>query len=294
MENINEYKICKADSEEWARYHAIYRLTNFNEWMSLSFQSDIDRYAKASFCYWVILDNKRIGGAFIKPNMLKCIFTVPPFNNLGELIKVLTSYAATISDKSNPIVVPDADLNNIDCYDNSGFNLERIDKLMICPTKQFDLALEERYEFMSPEKEHAEEMANLYFQTYSNNKLQYIATQSYEFQVSSVQVFFDHIKSMNVPNEWSTLIYDNETKKFVGACAVGLVNGLPYILDFVVHPDFQRKGLASLMMQKTLNQFFNSYPAIRLNITEGNDAEVFYNKLGFISLARKGYMSRVI
>ncbi|MBL4938528.1 hypothetical protein JK636_22755 [Clostridium sp. YIM B02515] len=201
MEYLNEYKICKADSEEWARYHAIYRLTNFNEWMSLSFQSDIDRYAKTNFCYWVILDNKRIGGAFIKPNMLKCIFTLPPFHNHSQLIKVLTLYAATISDKSNPIVVPDADISNVDYYKNLGFILEKIDKLMICPTNEFDIELEERYKFMFPRREHAEEMANLYFQTYSNNKLHYIATQSYEFQVSSVKVFFDHIKSMNVTNE---------------------------------------------------------------------------------------------
>lgn len=294
MEYLDKYKICKADSEEWARYHAIYRLINFNEWMSLSFQSDIDRYAKTNFCYWVILDNKRIGGAFIKPNILKCIFTIPPFHNHNDIIQVLTRYVTTISDKSNPIVVPDADISNVDYYKNSGFSLERIDKLMICPTNEFDIALEERYKFMFPRREYAEEMANLYFQTYSNNKFQHIATQSYEFQVSSVQVFFDHIKSMNVTNEWSTLVYDNVTKKFIGACTVSLVNDLPYILDFVVHPDFQRKGLASKMMRRTLKMFFNNYPAIRLNVTEGNDAEAFYDRLGFISLARKGYMSKLI
>lgn len=294
MKYLNEYKICKADSEEWARYHAIYRLTNFNEWMSLSFQSDIDRYAKTNFCYWVIVGNKRIGGAFIKPNMLKCIFTIPPFHNYKELIEVLTTHIITISDKSYPIVIPDADISQIEYYKNEGFNLERIEKLMICPTNEFVISLEKRYKFVFPTCEHAEAMANLYFQTYSNHKLQYIASQSYDFQVSSVQLFFDHIKSMNVTNEWSTLVYDTATKEFVGACAVSLVNDLPYILDFVVHPDFQRKGLASMMIQRMFNLLFKSYPAIRLNITEGNDAEAFYDKLGFISLARKGYMSKMI
>lgn len=294
LEYLNKYKICKADSEEWARYHAIYRLTNFNEWMSLSFQSDIDRYAKANLCYWVMLDNKPIGGALIKPNMLKCIFTIPPFHNYSELIKVLTLHVATISDKSKPLVAPDADINKVDYYKNAGFSVQRIDKLMVCPTNEFDITLEERYKIMFPRREHEEEMAKLYFQAYGNNKYQDIATQSYEFQVSNVRVFFDHIKLMNVTTEWSTLVYDTVTKKFIGACAVSLVNDLPYILDFVVHPDFQRKGLASKMMQRTLNLFFNNYPAIRLNVTEGNDAEAFYDKLGFISLARKGYMSKMI
>jgi ribosomal protein S18 acetylase RimI-like enzyme len=294
LEYLNKYKICKANSEEWARYHAIYRLANFNEWMSLSFQNDIERYEKTDFCYWVIVANKRIGGAFIKPNMLKSIFTIPPFHNNKELIEVLTLHVTAISDKGYPIVVPDADVNQVDCYKNVGFNLERIEKLMVCPTNEFEISLEERYKFVTPKLEHSEAMANLYFQAYSNNKFDYIASQSYEFQATSVQIFFDHIKSTNVTNEWSTLVYDTVKDKFIGACTVGFVNGLPYILDFVVHPEYQGKGLASKMIQRTLSLQHRNYPAIRLNVSEGNDAEEFYYKLGFISLARKGYMNKII
>lgn len=293
MEYLNDYKICKANSEEWARYHAIYRLTNFNEWMSLSFQNDIDRYIKADFCYWITKGNKRIGGAFIKPNMLKCIFTIPPFHNNKDLIEALSLYVESISDKSNPIIVQDADIKLVDYYKNIGFSLERIEKLMVCATNEFNVTWEEQYRIIAPKIEHSEAMAKLYFEAYSHNKLHYIAAQSYDFQVSSVQVYFNHIEAMKVTNEWSTLIYDTITNKFIGACAVGFVNGLPYILDFVLHPEFQRKGLASKMIQRTLNLVFKSYPAIRLNVTVGNDAEVFYDKLGFISLAEKGYMTKM-
>lgn len=292
MEYLNKYKIIKANPEEWARYHAIYRLSNFNEWMSLSFQNDIDRYAKADFCYWVTVCDKRIGGAFIKPNMLKCVFTIPPFHNYKELIEVLTMYMVDISDKSNPIVAPDADVKNVEYYRNVGFNLERIEKLMVCPTNEFDIALEETYKIVAPDMEHVEAMAKLYFDAYSNNKLSYIASQSYEFQLSNAQIYFNHIKSAKVTNEWSTLVYDTVTNKFIGACIVGFVNGLPYILDFVVHPEYQRKGIASMMIKRTLSLLYRSYPAIRLSITEGNDAEEFYDKLGFISLAKTVYMSK--
>jgi ribosomal protein S18 acetylase RimI-like enzyme len=294
LEHLNKYKICKANSEEWARYHAIYRLTNFNEWMSLTFQSDIDRYKKSNFCYWVIVGDKRIGGAFIKPNTLRCIFTIPPFHNNKELIEVLTSYVVAISDIGYPIVVPDADVNQVDCYKNVGFELERIEKLMICPTNEFEIILEERYKFVTPNVEHSKAMAKLYFESYSNNKFPYIESQSYEFQVTSVQVFFDHIKSINITNEWSTLVFDTVSNEFIAACTVGFVNGLPYILDFVVHPEYQKKGLACKIMQRTLSLQHRRYPAIRLSITEGNDAEKFYEKIGFISLARKGYMSKII
>lgn len=292
MDNLNEYKIIKAIPEEWARYHAIYRLSNFNEWMSLSFKNDIDRYKKGDCYYWILKDDKRIGGAVIKPNILKCVFTIPPFHNSKELIEILTWHVETISHKGMDIVINDADLRFVEYYKNIGFFLERTEKIMVCPTNEFKVTWEDRYKIIVPEREHSEAMAKLYFEAYSNSKLNYIKTQSYDFQVSNVEVYFDHIKAINVTNEWSTLIYDTVTNKFIGACIVGFVNELPYILDFVVHPDFQRKGLASKMIHRTLNMLFQSYPAIRLNVTVGNDAEVFYDKLGFISLVEAGYMTK--
>lgn len=290
MCNLEDYKICKADSYEWARYHAIYRLSNFNEWMSLKFQGDIDRYKKVDFCYWVTKGDKRIGGALVKANMLKCIFTIPPFNNKKILIEKLSLYADSISDKSNAIEVPDADLKSIEHYESLGYNLDTINKLMVCATNEFDVHWEEQYRIISPEIEDSEAMAKLYYETYRKNKVS--ENQSYEFQVSSVNVYFNHVSSMKVPNSWSTLIYNISTNKLIAACIVGLVNELPYILDFVVHPEFQRKGLASKMMKRTLNLVASDYPAIRLNVVVGNDAEIFYDKLGFISLVEKGHMKK--
>ena len=294
MCNLEEYTVCKADSEEWGRYHAIYRLSNFNEWMPLSFQGEIDRYKKADFCYWVIKDNKRIGGAFIKPNMLKCVFVIPPFNNKRILLEKLSLYVDSISVRNQDIQVPDADLKSIEDYESLGYNRNIINKLMVCATNTFHVDWGEEYTVVTPKIEHSGYMAQLYYETYSKSNLSYIAEQSYDFQVSSVNVYFEHIKSANVTNDWSTLIYHVPTKKLIAACTVGLVNGLPYILDFVVHPKFQGYGLATKMMKRTLSLTADNYPAIRLNVTVGNDAEIFYNKLGFISLAEDVQMKRMV
>lgn len=290
MNYLKEYEIQKANPEEWAKYHAIYRLSNFNEWMSLSFQSDIDRYKRADFYYWIVKNDKKIGGALIKPNLLKCMFTIPPFHKIENMIKVLTLYAQSISDKTKDMIIPDADLRLIKHYQSEGFKIERINKIMVCPTNEYNITWEERYMVIPPKVEHKEAMARLYFETYSKNKLEYIKNQSYDFQVSSVITYFDHIEKTGVSNEWSTLVYDKASSRFIAACVVGLVNDLPYILDFVVHPEFQRRGIASKMMKRTLNLFFKDYPAIRLNSIVGNDAEIFYDKLGFISLAENGYL----
>jgi ribosomal protein S18 acetylase RimI-like enzyme len=294
LENLNEYKIYKANSEQWAKYHAIYRLSNFNEWMSLSFQSDIDRYKNVDFCYWIEKEGKRIGGAFIKANIIKCIFAIPPFNDISKLIEVLTLHFNIISDETKEIIIPDADLRIVDSYKNAGFQLDRIDKLMVCATDEFNVIWEDRYKIVAPEIEHVDAMAKLYFDSYSNNKFQYISSQSYDFQLLNVQAYFNHINTINITNEWSTLIFDTITNQFIGACMVGYVNDLPYILDFVVHPEFQRKGIGEKMLKRTLNLLSRSYFAIRLNVTVGNNAEDFYDKLGFISLAEKGYMTKKV
>ena len=150
MDYLDEYKIYKANSEEWAKFHAIYRQSNFNEWMSLSFQSDIDRYKNVDFCYWVEKEGKRIGGAVIKLNILKCIFVIPPFNNIRKLIEVLTLHVNSISDETKEIVIPDADLRLIESYKNFGFQLDRIEKLMVCATNEFNVIWEDQYKIIAP------------------------------------------------------------------------------------------------------------------------------------------------
>ena len=181
MCNLEEYKICKADSKEWARYHAIYRLSNFNEWMPLSFQGEIDRYKNVEFCYWVTKGNKRIGGALVKPNMIKCLFTIPPFNDKKILIEKLSLYLDSISEKNKPIEVTAVDLKSIKDYEILGYKLDQINKLMVCATNTFDVTWEEHYKIISPQIEHAEAMAKLYYETYSKNKFSYIASQSFDF-----------------------------------------------------------------------------------------------------------------
>ncbi|SHJ72371.1 Acetyltransferase (GNAT) domain-containing protein [Clostridium amylolyticum] len=292
--NISEeYYIYEADAEDWARHHAIYRLSSFNEWMPLSLQGEIQRYNKSNFSYWIVKDNKRIGGALIKSNTIKCIFTIPPFDNYEELIKALVDYVKSRSDGGQEIIVPDANLSMREAYEHSGFKLSRIEKLMVCATNKYPVYWDEKYKVVIPEKQHFEDMAKLYYETYSRSKVEYIASQTYDFQLNSVDIYFKHKEDLKVPDYWSALVYDKSSNKLIAACTVGLVNELPYILDMVVDYGYQRKGIASNLIKRVLNLTHNNYPALRLNVTVGNDAEEFYKKLGFTSLAEKGLMIKV-
>ncbi|WP_160680709.1 GNAT family N-acetyltransferase [Clostridium sp. C8-1-8] len=293
MQCINEYEVVQAVSEQWARYHAIYRLTKVNEWMSLSFEGDIERYKNVSFCYWVLHKGIKVGGALIKPNMIKCVFVIPPYE-IEQIIKSVANYAEKISDNNEVIVVQDADKDSLSYYTCLGYELNEINKIMVRATEKFEVSFEPEYKLCEPKLENKESMAELYYETYRANKPKVISQQSYEFQTVSVDTYFSHTSQNNIPREWSTLIFEAKTNRLIGNCTVGLVNELPYILDFVVHPDFQNRGLASKMIKRTLSLLIDKYPAVRLSVQIGNDAEVFYSKLGFIGLSEKYMLSKIL
>ncbi|MGV2927860.1 GNAT family N-acetyltransferase [Macrococcus capreoli] len=73
---------------------------------------------------------------------------------------------------------------------------------------------------------------------------------------------------------------DNETIiGFARALSDGVFNAAIY--DVVVHPEYQRQGIARNLVQQLLDQF-ESLSCIHLIATTGNEA--FYSKLGFKKL----------
>ncbi|WP_040213896.1 GNAT family N-acetyltransferase [Clostridium polynesiense] len=288
----DEYAVCQANPTEWAKYHAIYRLSNLNELKSLTIKEDIQRYSNGDFCYWIVKGSKIVGGALIKPNLIKCAFMVPPFEAREDLARVIFEYSSSISDVSKEIIIPDAENDMERYWEGFGFRVDRKNKLMVGVTNKHQVIWNKKYKIAIPNEENAEEMAQLYYETYSKSPLKYISEQTLDFQIKSVDVFFNHIKDNDIPNYWSSLVYDSSENKLVGSCAVGLVNNLPFILDIVVHPDYQKNGLASNMVKRVSNLSYNNYPAVSLNVITGNDAELFYKKMGFVEFSETSHMMK--
>ncbi|QAA32091.1 hypothetical protein [Clostridium manihotivorum] len=202
--DIDQYEVVQAISEEWARYHAIYRLTKVNEWMSLSFQGDIERYKNGNFCCWVLHKGIRVGGAIIKPNMIKCVFVIPPYK-MEHIIEVVANYAETITDNNEVIVVQDADKDSFGYYTCLGYELNEVNKIMVRATEKFEASFGSEYKLCEPKLEYKEAMTELYYETYRANKLKAISEQSYEFQSISVDTYFSHTSQNNIPRAVSTI-----------------------------------------------------------------------------------------
>jgi len=69
----------------------------------------------------------------------------------------------------------------------------------------------------------------------------------------------------------------------IGACLVSLWEGWPNVFDIAVKPSYQNKGLGTMMLKRALSELKGSYPVLRLFVTIGNDAEMVYHKMGFLS-----------
>lgn len=74
-------------------------------------------------------------------------------------------------------------------------------------------------------------------------------------------------------------LVDGEIIGFARAISDGVFNAALY--DIVVHKDFQRKGVATIVLEEILNQL-NGISCIHLISTIGNDT--FYKQFGFRKL----------
>jgi ribosomal protein S18 acetylase RimI-like enzyme len=79
-----------------------------------------------------------------------------------------------------------------------------------------------------------------------------------------------------------------EGGRSVGASLVTLNESLPFLAHLVVHPDMQRRGIGSLLIEATGNALHSANHAeMELIVTEANEPAVnLYRKLGFRQIDR--------
>ena len=93
----NNFILLRADEAEFGVHYAIYLEVDQElsySWDYISHYSDVDDCQR----FWIMKDNKRLGGVIIEPNYLSHFFIEPPytvalFDIVKELDKALMSWA---------------------------------------------------------------------------------------------------------------------------------------------------------------------------------------------------------
>lgn len=272
------FAVVKADAQEFATYHAVYRVSRINVWFHTKLERVIDLFAGWSGLYWITLHGKKIGGVILEPNWFGFLFLIPPFGDEGTVVEHLYSLLVSISDPEKPITAASVHPESYDYYYRLGFQIYETEKVMARPTAPFEVEWDDCYQLDVPSPEKKDEMVDLYFEVYRQSEVECIADKDREFYQKILDGQIPDVKQ-----EYSTLIYDKETDELIGACLVTIWEELPYINDLVVKSGYQGRGLGAKMIKKVLNNAREEYSAVRLSGREGNRAENLYHRLGFLS-----------
>lgn len=152
---------------------------------------------------------------------------------------------------------------------------------MIRPTENFELTYDDDFEFVNPRIDNKIEIAELFHKAFKGGVVEFTCN-SIDKCVSSVEYYFEHSSNMEVLNRASSLIYDKNTHKLVGACLISMWEDWPLVYDIAVDPSYQRKGLCTKMLKRALTKLKTDFPVLRLFVTLGNSSESVYYNLGFM------------
>ncbi|WP_346935754.1 GNAT family N-acetyltransferase [Clostridium sp.] len=224
-----------------------------------------------------------IGGVSLEPNYMSCLFLIPPYDNefekvLGKLKNILISW----SDKSEEIYAGNVKQEYVKYYQRLGFRTGESRRCMIRPTEKFQVIWNDDYRIAPARKENQMEIAEFYKDAFKNVE-DFQSKLSVEEINGAIQDYFDNNSEDSLVNKASTLVYDKKTNQLIGASLISIWEEWPNVYDFAVKPSFQGKGIGNNMLKYALTILKEEYPVLRLFVTLGNDAELFYSKLGFLS-----------
>jgi ribosomal protein S18 acetylase RimI-like enzyme len=281
----NGYVLASAPEREFGVHYAVYRDANPDFEDFLEYGSDLEGL---NYCFWVVLEDQRIGGVIIRPNHIEGLFLIPPHTGRYEILRSVLPLLLSWSDKAQPIEATDVLPHELGIYTRLGFRIAGGRRCYIRPTEAFDITWEDRYELVTPGRQHLQEIAALFRLAYSGYPGE-LSRYSMDDWLRRTGRTLGPSDTPALCDRASTLLYDTSRELAVGACLTRLSRFItrpdvrvPKVSDIAVHPEYRRQGLGSRMLRKALTELRGQYATLRFGVALGNPAEAFYYSLGFL------------
>lgn len=274
----------KASFQEYCNYYAVYyQHNNANGWFKKSYDIMKSTLDEDDPAFWIVKDNKRIGGVFMSPNELSELFLIPPFTKIEIVMEKLLGILLFWSDDSKDIFLESIiDKRVIEYCEKNKFIVNDSGKWMIRPTEKIEVIWEDKYFVCQPKREDELKIGALLYEAFEeNNKIK--TSYSLEEYTGWVTEYFDDFLEDDLLNRASTLVYDKKTDELIGVCYISLWQEWPLLSQVAVKPSYQGRGIGSKMIKMALNILKEEYDALRLYVEVGNEAEKVYSSLGFLS-----------
>jgi len=262
-----KFNLERADSQEFARWWVVYR--NANEDFSQQYSEQYHDIEHVPFCYWIMLEGRRVGGIINVENNFGDFFLIPPFTDAYAILRSILPSEGTVNARG---ILSE----HVPIFQMLGFQVMESRRWMIRPTQAYDVSFS--YRRKVPQPEEAGNIANLMYAAFKGGAGQYGRRDVAQHR-QSVDDYFEHIKIGDVCHQASSVLYDSE--KMVAACLIQTYKALVTIRFVVTHPDYQRQGIARQLIEFGMNSVRESYDHITLAVTVGNAAESLYYGMGF-------------
>lgn len=283
-----EYSLVKAIPEDFAIYESVYGDKTSNRfavkhWDLRTAISLDNPFAKYDSYYWIKAGNVKIGGVLLEPNVLSRLFFIPSFTNIYEIVKLLKKLLLLWSDSEQKIYAYQIPKEQYHYFEMLGFLPDKNRRWMMRPTEIFNIKWDSTIIRKSPEKSDNAEIAKLLLESFKDGiDSQFDGLGStYEDYLELSNDFFNNCNE-DILREASTLIYNKEDHKLIGACLISYIEEWPLVHTISVNPEYRRKNLATTMLKKALSVLKNEYHVLRLFVTIGNASESVYYELGFV------------
>jgi|GEM_PF-3909759 len=280
------FALAEAESEEFARFHAVYRADPF-----LRDEAELYKlFCDGAPCRWILLNGRRVGGMLAGGGVMGQFFLIPPFEQKAEALRRVSLFLHR--QDSGRLFAHGVTMEELDDYFPVGFRLTA--------AVQADLAEEEpdySWQFMRvmvrptqempesacaatlrpPRKSDASRIAALLEAAYGGGDPMRQSGDSFRQDV--VQYFLQEDRAMREASSLATA-----DGKLLGACLVVRWEGTPLVFDIAVDPQARSGGIARAMLSRALTTLCHGgEKRLRLFVECGNPAESLYHAMGFLA-----------
>ena len=264
-----DFTLEKADSQEFARWWAVYR--NVNEDFSQGFAEQYSEIEHVPYCHWILLDGQRVGGMIMVSNNVGDFFLIPPFQDAYRALKAILP-------SDTPLHARNMLSDHVRAFQRLGFQIEESRCWMLRPTQAVDVAFE-----LPPvpvDVAHTDALAELMLAAFQGGAGGY-GQRDVGAHRQSVENYFESVSPDDVCYQASSVVFDGD--QMVAACLVQPYKSLASIRFVVTHPDYQQRGIARRLIQYSMNAIHDQYAYVTLAVTVGNPAEGLYDSMGFVA-----------
>lgn len=269
-----------ANTAEFLRYWVAYR--QVVEDFALDFTAQMADLQDNQHGYWVMRGEERIGGLIMSPNHLSHCFLIPPFADAHAMLSAVLPLLNRWSERNQALVAEHIAPHFVAVFQRMGFKITERHCWMIRPTAVLPYTLGSEWHITPPQPSDEPHLASLLYEAFHGGPGKY-SERTLESHQESVSRFLADYDPHAEIGSASAVVSHQPSGQIAGVCLVCDHKGLPAIQFVAVHPDSQRQGLATALINRAIAELAPHAGWVKLALSAENPALHLYSRLGFVA-----------